>query len=132
MGLFKSIFGGLFQESRLKVKTKLTPEEEAYRRSALIEYIRLTKATHRLRNIGQDCTALYSNGYVDRNFFNTVMLETMRTAQKIIPKIGTLKSKLLHLGVPKELLERISNGQFNSIAKNLNALGVPMDLVKKL
>lgn len=132
MGFFKSIFGGLFQESKLKVKTKLTPEEDAYRRSALIEYIRLSKATQRLRNMGQDCTSLYSNGYVDRNFFNNVMLETMRTAQKIIPKIGTLKSKLLHLGVPKQLLEYISDGKFNHIAKSLTAMGISMELVKRL
>ena len=132
MGFLRSLFGGLFQESHIKVKANLTPTEEELRRSILIEYIRLNKATNRLRNLGNDCTMLYKNGYVDKEFFNKVMMETMRTAQKIVPKIGTLKTKLIQLGVPPNMLDLIAKGFFTKISKNLEKLGISMEIVNRL
>ncbi|MGQ4832947.1 MAG: hypothetical protein ACP6IS_03480 [Candidatus Asgardarchaeia archaeon] len=132
MGLLKGLFGGLFQESRIKVKMNLTPEEMELRKSALIEYIRINKATERLRCMANDCTMLYKQGFIEHEFFNSVMIETMKKAQQLIPKSGTLKAKLVQLGVPVELLELINKGLYSNAAKHLTKLGISPNILNAL
>ena len=132
MGLLRGLFGGLFQESRIKVKMNLTPEEMELRKSALIEYIRINKATERLRCMANDCTMLYKQGFIEHEFFNTVMIETMKKAQQLIPKSGTLKAKLVQLGVPVELLELINKGLYENAAKHLSKLGISTSILNAL
>jgi len=132
MGLLRSLFRGLFQESRIKIKMNLTREELEMRNSALIEYIRLNKATERLRCMANDCTMLYKQGFIDNAFFNTVMVETMKRAQQLIPKSGALKSKLVQLGIPVDLLEMINKGLYDNVSKHLVKLGIPPSIFNSL
>jgi len=130
--MFKNKLLGLFQEESYVVKKDLSPKEFEIRRSIFLEYLRLVKAKEKLRCLGEDVTFLYKNGYVDKDFFNEVMITIMKVTQDVVPKIGILKTKLLSLGISKKVLEKISCGTSKIPEKLLHTLGISTDIVRKL
>ncbi|MHA1596497.1 MAG: hypothetical protein ACTSYT_00985 [Candidatus Asgardarchaeia archaeon] len=129
---FKNKLLGLFQEESYVVKKDLSPKEFEMRKSMFLEYLRLIKAKEKLKCLGEDVTFLYKNGYVEKGFFNKVMITIMRVTQDVVPKIGILKTKLLSLGISKKVLEEISHNTNKIPEKLLHTLGISTDITRKL